>query len=321
MANHCNDQKRVAVVNDLRFGGVEKIVVALYNLGYYKEVYTLSRRDNSHGLARLNIFQLITSFTSKEVHAYSFKSIFVVRIISLLFGHDVRYFEHSLHRGKKRYFIRLFYSLFLEKIFVPSEGLKSEYSKYIENIVVVPNLIDIGLDKQLELRPLSNPPKFLFVGRIIDLKNIPLIIDGFLKFKKGSLDIIGTGDIESKLRDKYQDNSIIFHGGMHLDSQIYSKYDILIIASDYETFGNVIVEALLSGIRVIATKSQPGILEIIDDIKSNYNNIVYQERLDLDLAVKYFQDNEAIYASLNIERYLPNQVIEFYNENISTDID
>ena len=321
MANHYNHQKRVAVVNDLRFGGVEKIVVALYNQGYYKEVYTLSKRNNSHGIARLNIFQLITSFASKEVHAYSFKSIFFVRIISLFFRQEVMYFEHSLHRGNNRHFIRLFYSLFLKKIFVPSEGLKGEYSKFIKNIVVVPNLIDIGLDKQLQLRPLSYPPKFLFVGRIIELKNLPAIIDSFLKFNKGSLDIIGTGNLELKLREKYQDNSIIFHGGMRLDSQIYTKYDILIIASDYESFGNVIVEALLSGIRVIATKSQPGISDIIEDIKANYNNIVYQDRLDLELAVEYFQDNEAMYGSLNIERYLPDQVTAFYNENISTNID
>lgn len=319
MANHCNDKKRVAVLNDLRYGGVEKIVVALYNLGYYEEVYTLSKRDNSHGLVTFNIFQLISSFGSKEVHAYSFKSIFFVRIVSLILGSEVKYFEHSIHHGKNKHLIHLFYSFFLRKIFVPSKGLRNHYSRFIKDIEVAPNLIDIGLDRQLEVKPLSAFPKFIFVGRLIELKNLPLIIESFLKYNRGSLDIIGTGNCEFNLREKYKDNRINFRGGMYIDRLIYAKYDILIIASDYESFGNVIVEALLSGIRVIATKSQPGILEIIDDITSNYNNIVYQECLDIETAVKYFQNGEEIYNSLNVERYLPDQVIAFYNENISTD--
>ena len=93
---------------------------------------------------------------------------------------------------------------------------------------------------------------FLFVGRIVSLKNVPQIIKSFLtaKIEDSVLIIVGNGPEEEKCKNEANGHdNIIFTGRLEGDA-LYAWYnvaDVFVLASWKEPFGAVINEALLAG--------------------------------------------------------------------------
>lgn len=99
-------------------------------------------------------------------------------------------------------------------------------------------------------------PLALHVGRIAAEKNIQLVIDSYHAMQQVDpqlrLVMVGDGPLLGKLKRRHPD--IIFTGpkvGSEL-SQHYASADIFLFASESETFGNVILEAMSSGLAVVA---------------------------------------------------------------------
>ena len=116
--------------------------------------------------------------------------------------------------------------------------------------------------------PLNNPrifdkqsDKFVYVGRLDELKNTPALVDAVKDLRDSGIriviDIYGTGpDLEvlkSKVKSYKIENQISFKG---LDKNIrnnLSEYKALILPSTHEGMPNVIIEAMNSKIVCIAT--------------------------------------------------------------------
>ncbi|TNF38891.1 MAG: glycosyltransferase family 1 protein [Gammaproteobacteria bacterium] len=99
-------------------------------------------------------------------------------------------------------------------------------------------------------------PIALYVGRIAAEKNINLVIETYKAMQEYRpqlrLVMVGDGPLLNKLRKQHPD--IIFTGaklGTEL-SQHFASADIFLFASETETFGNVILEAMSSGLAVVA---------------------------------------------------------------------
>jgi glycosyltransferase involved in cell wall biosynthesis len=92
-------------------------------------------------------------------------------------------------------------------------------------------------------------PIFLYVGRVAVEKNI----ESFLKLSlPGTKAVVGSGPQLDELRAKYRD--VIFTGpksGQDL-AEHYSAADVFVFPSLTDTFGNVMLEALASGLPVAA---------------------------------------------------------------------
>jgi glycosyltransferase involved in cell wall biosynthesis len=86
--------------------------------------------------------------------------------------------------------------------------------------------------------------KYLYVGRLISLKNIEFLVDVFNKNKK-PLTIVGKGILENELKEKANDN-IVFEGFVNNReiSVIYKSHDVFILPSLSEPWGLVVEEAL-----------------------------------------------------------------------------
>ena len=102
----------------------------------------------------------------------------------------------------------------------------------------------------------SDDTVLLYVGRIAAEKNIDVVLDSYLKIKQqdASVKLVMTGDgpLLSKLKKHHPD--IIYTGskiGKEL-SQTYASADVFLFASESETFGNVVLEAMSSGLAVVA---------------------------------------------------------------------
>lgn len=121
------------------------------------------------------------------------------------------------------------------------------------------------------------PPCFLFVGRFIEKKNLPLLLSAYQCYRSRCragtalpLVLCGSGPVEKDIR-KLVDNSYIecieFAG--YIDHpEIYEYYQrarALILPSTQEQWGLVVNEALASGVPVLASDACGCVPELVRD--------------------------------------------------------
>lgn len=102
----------------------------------------------------------------------------------------------------------------------------------------------------------ENDPVFLYVGRVAAEKNIHLAIEAFRQAKqhnpRARFVVVGDGPLYNGLQKENKD--VIFCGmqtGKAL-ARYYASADIFLFPSETETFGNVTLEAMASGLVVVA---------------------------------------------------------------------
>lgn len=99
-------------------------------------------------------------------------------------------------------------------------------------------------------------PVMIYVGRIAAEKNLGLAVQAFLAMKtlspRAKFVLVGDGPERASLKTKYPD----FHyAGTHRGEQLaehYASADVFVFPSTTETFGNVITEAMASGLVVLS---------------------------------------------------------------------
>jgi len=175
----------------------------------------------------------------------------------------------------------------IDCITTPSESMKDLIKSYgVKNrIEVIPNAIELNSFKEkdelkcLEIKKRYNLKEddkiILYVGRIAQEKSIDKIIEALAIIKgrginRAKLLIVGNGPAMEELRQLVQslgvEEEVIFTGAVgNEEIQHYYKIAYLFtIASISESFGIVIIEALASGIPVLAVRA-PGAVDIITD--------------------------------------------------------
>lgn len=144
-----------------------------------------------------------------------------------------------------------------------------------ESVVVVANpaapVEDDALDLTI-LSPAHTAKRFVFIGRLVAQKNPTLALHAFAMSraaKDGELLFIGDGSLRAHLEHTAETlgikNSVHFLGFLQDVRPHLKSADALIMTSDYEGFGNVLVEALAMGTPAIATDCPSGPSEILDD--------------------------------------------------------
>ncbi|EEH67210.1 MULTISPECIES: glycosyltransferase family 4 protein [Acinetobacter] len=99
----------------------------------------------------------------------------------------------------------------------------------------------------------------LYVGRLSPEKEVDVLIKSFhaLRAQQGTnfkFVIVGDGPDRARLGKLAQSNDVIFTGslsGREL-SEVYASADVFTFASQADTFGNVVLEAIASGLPVVA---------------------------------------------------------------------
>jgi glycosyltransferase involved in cell wall biosynthesis len=122
------------------------------------------------------------------------------------------------------------------------------------------------------IRPTLSESRFkiIWVGRMEELKNPKLLIDAFnlLSDKEDySVYFIGDGPLRIRLESYVKNNGLTnyikFKGFTTFPYYWMNKANLLILTSDYEGFGNVLVEGLNCGLDIISTDCGKGILTIL----------------------------------------------------------
>lgn len=143
-------------------------------------------------------------------------------------------------------------------------------------LTVISNPIDTSemgagsLDETLLWRDSS--PRILTVGRLKPQKNHRLLLEAFamlVRQRPAQLVILGEGDLATDLANQTEAlaiaDRVVFAGAATNPWPYYRSADLFVLSSDFEGFGNVLVEAMIAGLRVVSTDCQSGPREILDD--------------------------------------------------------
>lgn len=162
-----------------------------------------------------------------------------------------------------------------EKFICVGNGLKEaviEYTRTTKDIAVIPNMVDKIFNYKGEKG--SETFYFVSIGNLIQSKRFDLTIQAFAKVFRNEhnvmLTIIGDGPLKEKLKNLAKEqgveNQVIFTGRLDRNSvaRKLQKSNVFVLASDYETFGVVYIEAMACGVPVIGTRNG-GADDIIND--------------------------------------------------------
>ena len=120
--------------------------------------------------------------------------------------------------------------------------------------------------------------RIVSVGTMKPVKNHSLLLRAFAKMEcpDARLMFVGTGTGEADLRALAAElgvaNQVVFAGFHPNPTPFYKTADLFVLSSDYEGFGNVIVEALACGTPVVSTDCPSGPAEILEN--GRYGHLV-----------------------------------------------
>jgi glycosyltransferase involved in cell wall biosynthesis len=127
-------------------------------------------------------------------------------------------------------------------------------------------------------------PLFLYVGRLSAEKEIERIKPILLANPKARLALVGDGPHHKQLQQQFAGLPVHMAGFLHGEelAQAYASSDIFIMPSRSETLGLVILEAMSSGLPVVAARAG-GIPEMVQD---GVNGFLFDEEVDAIAAIE-----------------------------------
>lgn len=140
-------------------------------------------------------------------------------------------------------------------------------------------------------QPLENyKNKFLYIGRLSEVKNLAFLIKVFNKLPEYSLTIIGEGPEKTKLESLSKPN-INFVGSVENKelSQYFTQNNFLILPSLSETWGLVVEESFYNGMPVIVSNNCGS----VDLVNNEFNGYIFDpdSALELETIIKGIDEN------------------------------
>lgn len=108
--------------------------------------------------------------------------------------------------------------------------------------------------EQPAYQPRAEVKMFLYVGRLVEVKNLKMLVNVFNGYPDLQLNIIGFGEQEDELKAVAKEN-IHFIGAV-ANKQLalyYQQADVFVLPSTYEPWGLVVEEALNNGTPVVVS--------------------------------------------------------------------
>jgi glycosyltransferase involved in cell wall biosynthesis len=278
----------------------DKLIIFLINLiKTYKIIF--SQKPNYlyacdlYSFFQLSIVKIL--LLTRKVHFFYYLNIDIIKIINNKLGFFYRFSLNLLYRS-----LLLFTK---PTIIFPSKSLANHLIKKLflskKQIKIIPYGVNISEINILANKEMSNIDKKIFkikcllniisIGRFCQQKDFATILKAFSiisnKFKNIRLILIGDGNMKKKLIELSKTLGIekrVFFLGWKTNIFPYLKYsDIFVFSSLFEGFGITILEAMAMKLPVVATNTQYGPSEILENGKygilvpvSNYQNMAYE---------------------------------------------
>jgi glycosyltransferase involved in cell wall biosynthesis len=292
-------QRRILLlVTDLRLGGTPTVVRQLaVRLGndpdFHVHVACLDRwgpvadqlRDRGIPVTALNaccsldmriVFRLIRLIRRERIDTvFSFLiHANTVAALASLFVRDVRFLQSiqtTQPKPRWHWILQRAIRHAAQRIVVPSQSVADAATQWAavepEKILVIPNAVEIadfaGKPREASGRRIG------FIGRLDPIKRIEDLVTALSLLPADyTLDIFGEGgqrsQIQSEISRLGMESRAVLRGEIAGSAQALAKIDVLVLPSDAEGFGLVLIEAMAAGVPVIGT-NVPGIRDVIED--------------------------------------------------------
>ena len=245
--------------------------------------------------------------------------------------------EHSLPSKSKnspKWLYAITASLFYQlshKVVAVSAGVCNDIDRWSvglrRKLVVIPNPIKPPNSRFLNRRKLKGSDRrmVISVGRLEEPKNPQLLLDAFALVPKGcnaTLQFIGDGRLRGELVQRSKalgiEGRVRFLGYQSEPYEYISAGDLLVVSSDREGFGNVIVEAMYCGLRVVSTDCGEGVRDIL--LNGRYGIIVpTQDKYALARAIEVELGGQHSFEQQRdgAQRFLPKVIVQRFLALIS----
>lgn len=231
------------------------------------------------------------------------KNGFIKKIYYMLIQNQIKYFEKkaifsdiklaTLSYSKKEE-VQEYYNAHNKNIAVINPGISHERFQTSEK-----NIKSVDLIKE----KIKNKFILLTVCRLSAEKNIILLLD-WLKYTNQPdvhLFIVGTGEDEKRLKKitvEYNISDHVTFFGYQKETELYYlAADLFVLASTYEGFGHVFLEALASSTPVIGLRSKkPEVITASEEIiEDGYNGFLIENNIqDLDDKVNRLRNDKEL---------------------------
>jgi len=146
-----------------------------------------------------------------------------------------------------------------------------DWKKFVNNVKQVPNPLTNYCEYTNQYSKLEG--RIICVGRLSAQKRYDRLIDSFAliadKYPEWYIEIFGEGEDEKKLSEQIKRNGLQDRIKLNKPTSNvtyeYQRSQMLVLSSDYEGFGLVLIEAMGAGIPVVSTDCPHGPAEIITD--------------------------------------------------------
>lgn len=240
--------------------------------------------------------RILDAFCPDIIHAYSEfgislaairyakkKRIPIVSSYTSNFNHYLRYYNMDILNSALDNYLNWFHNN-CKLTFCPSESARSTLQKKdITRVDIMKRGVDpsrfnpsfysenfrkkVGAGKDAMI--------FTYIGRISPEKDLDILTEVICRVKvkynyKAVFVVVGDGPYLEQMKRDVGDKAIFtgFLSGEQL-SQAYASSDLLVFPSTTETFGNVVLESMCSGVPAIVPMSG-GVAEIVEDCRNGY---------------------------------------------------
>ena len=154
------------------------------------------------------------------------------------------------------------------------KDLFRHYGMKEDRIFLMPMMVDNSkfyVDKKIFPKPFT----FLFVGRLLDTKNVDKLCQQFISLfsnKEAKIIIVGDGDNLVKYKKSYSIDNIVFVGSVYNDEliKIYNNASVFTFPSSLDAWGLVVNEALSAGLPVIVRKEVGACSDLIEGKETGF---------------------------------------------------
>jgi glycosyltransferase involved in cell wall biosynthesis len=237
--------------------------------------------------------------------------------VPLVFTHHTMYERYTHYvpgdsRTLRQFVVELAtgYANLCDHVFAPSESVKAVFrSRGVTSLMeVVPTGVDtvrFGHGDRTRFREEMRIPQDSFVvghvGRLAEEKNLSFLAEAVARFLKNSngshFVVAGSGPSQQEIHDVFSQNGLstrlhlagVLDGRKLVDA--YKAMDLFAFASQSETQGMVLTEAMAAGVSVVALDA-PGVREVVGD-KQNGRLLPGQDIASFVSALRWVRERTA----------------------------
>ena len=256
-----SDNVKIINLNKRKMGKIKKYLYLPVLLYKFNKEYKKIKRDYDIELATSH---LIYSHLVCRLSKYRKEFIYVIHNPYYPFDPN----KSKLFKMK----IKFLYEN--NKIVTVSKGvekeLKERYGIKTKTISTIYNPIDFEAINEKKIEPITEKNYILFCGRFNEAKRPEFAIDLFYKeglYKKYNLVIIGTGELEAKVKEmikKYDiEDKVILKGFVSNPYAYMYNAKLMFNCSHFEAFPMTLIEALASNCKVVSFDIDYGPKELL----------------------------------------------------------